>query len=142
MIKIARITSSRTVLVQPQNIKHNLRYYATLHFPKPRYVDGKRLFSRVEVASHNRPTDAWIIIDDKVYNVSFWIPYHPGGEKVLLKVIGKDATWEFKDVGHSWMAMEELSKLEIGYIDSKKRYTVQEHSPLPRDQIGEEGGFH
>ena len=35
-----------------------------------------------------------IIVDGKVLKVDAWLPYHPGGDKTILHMIGKDATDE------------------------------------------------
>jgi hypothetical protein len=48
--------------------------------------NGQRIFTRKEVSYHNTATDAWLIIDKGVFNVTHWIPYHPGGEKKILNV--------------------------------------------------------
>eukprot|EP01125_Pyxidicula_operculata_P012187 TRINITY_DN3998_c0_g1_i1.p1 TRINITY_DN3998_c0_g1~~TRINITY_DN3998_c0_g1_i1.p1 ORF type:complete len:105 (-),score=11.96 TRINITY_DN3998_c0_g1_i1:39-353(-) len=61
----------------------NIRRYS--NFPIE-FNNGVRIFTRAEVASHKRVTDGWVIIDDKVYNVTTWIPFHPGGEKLLTDV--------------------------------------------------------
>jgi len=106
-----------------------------------RFREGQRVFSRAEVAKHNRLSDAWIIIDDKVYNVTTWVPYHPGGEKVLVNVFGKDATLDFRNVQHSYMARDQLTTLCIGFVLEKKRYTANEPLDWPIE-FGEEGGFH
>ena len=36
------------------------------------------LYTKEEVLKHNKNGDAWLIIDDKVYDVSDWTD-HPGG---------------------------------------------------------------
>lgn len=35
-----------------------------------------------------------IILDQKVLRIDGWVKYHPGGQKVLQHLIGKDATDE------------------------------------------------
>ena len=45
-----------------------------------------------EVSKHNSPEDAWMVIHGKVYNVTPYLPYHPGGVSTLLKEAGGDGT--------------------------------------------------
>lgn len=58
-----------------------------------------------------------MIINGKVYNVTKWIPKHPGGN-VILQGIGKDATSLFNNKGggsgHSAAAHKILAKYYIG----------------------------
>lgn len=54
-----------------------------------------------EVKQHNKPDDCWVIIHGKVYDLTKFLPYHPGSPHVILNVAGKDATHQFDDVGHS-----------------------------------------
>jgi delta8-fatty-acid desaturase len=35
-----------------------------------------------------------VIVDDKVLKVDAWLPYHPGGEKAIQHMVGRDATDE------------------------------------------------
>lgn len=56
-----------------------------------RGVDMETVFTREEVAQHDKVEDAWIIVDDKVYDVTDWSFKHPGG-RVLLYYRGQDAT--------------------------------------------------
>lgn len=41
---------------------------------------------------HNKKDDAWSAFSGKVYNMSAYLPYHPGGEKELMRVAGRDGT--------------------------------------------------
>jgi cytochrome b involved in lipid metabolism len=46
-----------------------------------------RTFTRTEVASHNRATDLWIIIDTEVFDVTEFQRKHPGGDKSVFILI-------------------------------------------------------
>ncbi|KAH9847658.1 hypothetical protein C2E23DRAFT_489989 [Lenzites betulinus] len=41
---------------------------------------------------HRTREDAWSSFSGKVYNLTAYLPYHPGGEKELLRVAGRDGT--------------------------------------------------
>lgn len=49
-------------------------------------------FSRKEVATHCDETSTWIVLHNKVYDVSKFMYEHPGGEEVILQWAGQDAT--------------------------------------------------
>ncbi|KAF8853220.1 hypothetical protein BDZ45DRAFT_677832 [Acephala macrosclerotiorum] len=49
--------------------------------------------------------DAWTILGGKVYNITPYLPYHPGGEPELLRVAGKDGSKLFGEV-HPWVNWE------------------------------------
>ena len=37
-----------------------------------------------QVKKHNKPEDCWVILNGKVYNVTPYLEYHPGGKKILI----------------------------------------------------------
>lgn len=41
---------------------------------------------------HNKPDDAWSSFNGKVYNITPYLKFHPGGEKELMRVAGRDGT--------------------------------------------------
>ena len=49
-----------------------------------------------EVKSHNTSDSCWIIIREKVYDVTTFLSDHPGGKSILLSVGGKDCTESFE----------------------------------------------
>ncbi|GFP87299.1 cytochrome b5 isoform a [Phtheirospermum japonicum] len=76
-----------------------------------------KLFTMEEAAQHNTNEDCWVVIDGKVYDVSSYLDEHPGGDDVLLKAAGIDATEGFEDAGHSKTARELLEQFCIGELD-------------------------
>jgi len=58
-------------------------------------------------------------LEGKVYNVSAYLPFHPGGEKEVLRGAGKDATSLFMKV-HPWVNVSGmLDQCFIGYLVSE-----------------------
>jgi cytochrome b involved in lipid metabolism len=49
--------------------------------------------------------DAWTVLGGKVYNITPYLPYHPGGELELMKAAGRDGTKLFGEV-HPWINWE------------------------------------
>ncbi|MFC1649538.1 cytochrome b5 domain-containing protein [Patescibacteria group bacterium] len=71
------------------------------------------------VSTHSAEGDCWIVIDGKVYDVSSFIPKHPG-EEAILEGCGIDATelFETRPMGsgtpHSERARGMLEQFYIG----------------------------
>lgn len=65
-----------------------------------------------------RQNEYWIIIQNNVYDVSSYIQrnIHPGGNDVLCKYLGTDATDVFKNT-HSTKAWDELEQFKIGKLN-------------------------
>ena len=57
---------------------------------------------------HNKKDDAWSVFSGKVYNITPYIPFHPGGEKELLRVAGRDGTKLFGKRVHPLVRMRFL----------------------------------
>uniref|UniRef100_A0A8C9WKD1 Cytochrome b5 type B n=1 Tax=Scleropages formosus TaxID=113540 RepID=A0A8C9WKD1_SCLFO len=83
---------------------------------KRRAKDGVTFYTLEEVKQHNTSTDSWLVIHDRVYDISSFLEEHPGGEEVLLEQAGADATESFEDVGHSLDAREMLQQYLIGEL--------------------------
>lgn len=80
-------------------------------------------FTLAEVAKRSTDEEAWLVIHDRVYDVTGFLNEHPGGDKVLLEQAGRDATENFEDVGHSVDAKEMLKQYLIGEVhpDDRRR---------------------
>jgi len=61
-------------------------------------AQGKETFTMEEVAEHRFCENCWIVLYGQVINVSSFLKVHPGGEKVLMTMAGKDATSTFEKI--------------------------------------------
>jgi isopentenyl diphosphate isomerase/L-lactate dehydrogenase-like FMN-dependent dehydrogenase len=50
------------------------------------------------VASHRKPDDCWVILYGDVWDVTEFLPSHPGGPSIILKLAGRDATEEYDPI--------------------------------------------
>ncbi|KAI5287486.1 hypothetical protein KEM54_005963 [Ascosphaera aggregata] len=58
----------------------------------------KEKLTGAEVAQHNHSNSCWVIIHGKAYDVTEFLPEHVGGQKIILKYAGKDATEAFEPI--------------------------------------------
>merc|ERR1711939_524066 len=56
---------------------------------------GGPSITKEEVAKHNNKQSCWVILHDRVLDVTDFLKDHPGGELAILTFAGKDATEEF-----------------------------------------------
>ncbi len=72
-------------------------------------------YTEKEVLKHNSFDDMWMAYQGKVYNVTPYIPFHPGGKAQLLRGAGKDCTGLIQKI-HPWINVDYmLDKCFIGY---------------------------
>ncbi len=57
-------------------------------------------YTLAQVAAHSSPSNCWIIISNKIYNVTPFLNSHPGGASVITAYCGQDATVAFHTHGH------------------------------------------
>ncbi|KAK4939158.1 hypothetical protein LTR66_015032, partial [Elasticomyces elasticus] len=78
-------------------------------------------FSTSDVASHNKPTDLYIIVDKDVYDLTKFQDEHPGGKKIIQRVAGKDASKQFWKYHNEGILKKYKSKLQVGSIGSEQK---------------------
>lgn len=72
--------------------------------------------SKSELAKHNQIGDCWIALGGKVYNISKYLDFHPGGAAILLKHAGHECTSIFMKY-HRWVNYERiLDECFIGFL--------------------------
>ncbi|KAG8056475.1 hypothetical protein GUJ93_ZPchr0002g23301 [Zizania palustris] len=57
--------------------------------------DDVLVISSDKLCAHAAADDLWICISGDVYDVTAWLPHHPGGDLPLLMLAGQDATDAF-----------------------------------------------
>lgn len=72
-------------------------------------------FTTEEVGKHNVRDDAWIIVDDKVYDITDFVDSHPGGDSILNNV-GGDSSIGFHGPQHPPNAWDVLNDRYIGEL--------------------------
>lgn len=74
-------------------------------------------FTMEEVAKHNKDGDAWIAVDNNVYDISKFLrsELHPGGN-VIMTQAGKDATDIFHAYHPQYVIKRMLPKYKLGTV--------------------------
>jgi len=52
-------------------------------------------YSLTEISQHSTESDCWTTVNGNVYNITSFIPSHPGG-RAIIQACGKDGTSLFK----------------------------------------------
>ncbi|KAL3474715.1 hypothetical protein BJX99DRAFT_173938 [Aspergillus californicus] len=80
-------------------------------------------------AQHGRKgTDAWTSYQGKVYNITPYLPFHPGGKGELLRGAGKDSGKLFLEI-HPWVNWDAmLGECMVGIL-------VSEHESVAENQL-------
>lgn len=81
-------------------------------------------YSLEEVSKHNTPNDCWLIIWGKVYDVSAWVPHHPGGNMIFVRA-GKDSSQLFESY-HPLYVRKLLGRYYIGEVDEVANDSLQQ----------------
>ncbi|KAM4907694.1 cytochrome b5 isoform 1-T1 [Sylvia borin] len=84
-----------------------------------------RYYRLEEVQKHSNSQSTWIIIHNRIYDVTKFLDEHPGGEEVLREQAGGDATENFEDVGHSTDARTMSESFIVGELHPDDRAKLQ-----------------
>ena len=70
------------------------------------------------MAKHNTDEDCWLIVDGKVYDVSEYVEFHPGGVESILSNAGGDSTKGFHGPQHGPSVVDHIRQYYIGDLIS------------------------
>uniref|UniRef100_T1PCC2 Cytochrome b5-like protein n=1 Tax=Musca domestica TaxID=7370 RepID=T1PCC2_MUSDO len=89
------------------------------------------------VAHHDDYSDCWVVIYDRVYDVTTFLQDHPGGADVIMDYAGRDATLAFHGTGHSRDAIEQMRDYLIGELPQNERIFRATNSQVLKSGIPE-----
>ncbi|KAF9115806.1 fatty acid alpha-hydroxylase [Mortierella sp. AM989] len=98
------------------------------------------LYSVQQVLAHNSSGSCWVIINNKIYDVTSFVTDHPGGEEYILDHAGNDITSLMKDEFthlHSEGAYEMLDEFLVGVLDTA---TISSSNRLSKRSRAEASG--
>ncbi|KAL6974458.1 Cytochrome B5-like protein [Sarracenia purpurea var. burkii] len=77
---------------------------------------ASKIYTKAEVSIHTKRTDCWIIIKDKVYDVTSYVEEHPGGDAILAHA-GDDSTEGFYGPQHATRVFDMIDDFYIGDLE-------------------------
>lgn len=85
-------------------------------------TDIQRMYTYLEISKHNKGEDCWVIVHDKVFDVTEFLDEHPGGAAMILDFGGKDCTEAYVDHSHSQHATKLLMGFQVGVVDPNSKH--------------------
>ncbi|KAJ3073995.1 hypothetical protein HDU98_000156 [Podochytrium sp. JEL0797] len=76
-----------------------------------------RSFTAAELAAHSTEANGFVAIEGKVYDVSEFLDAHPGGRRVILPFLGKDASSIFKLYHSAVAVLPRYNHLVVGTLE-------------------------
>ncbi|XP_059060551.1 uncharacterized protein LOC131853616 [Achroia grisella] len=80
-----------------------------------------RVITLAEVSCHDTPQDCWVVIYDRVYDITTFLEEHPGGADIMLEYAGQDASTAFRSSGHTRSASKALDRFLVGELPMHER---------------------
>jgi nitrate reductase (NAD(P)H) len=85
---------------------------------------GPRKVTMAEVREHNTEYDCWSVLNGNVYNITPYLPYHPGTKEELMRASGDDMTALFKEY-HTWVNGDSmLEACLVGELDTDAKEDI------------------
>ena len=92
--------------------------------PPRRTLKGLPFYTMEEVATHNSAESCWLVVRGKVYDVTSFLPKHPGTPNAVLRHAGTDSTVDYDF--HSAQTQALWEDFHVGYLEGyqKKSCTI------------------
>ncbi|KAK0664557.1 nitrate reductase [NADH] [Cercophora samala] len=94
----------------------------------------EKKFTREEIEKHDKEGDCWIVVDNKVYDATSVLKWHPGGKAAILAHAAKchqETTEQFASI-HDDFAYKKLHECILGAVTEKTAdFIKQTANPQP-----------
>ncbi|KZP22788.1 cytochrome b5 [Athelia psychrophila] len=101
---------------------NRLRKERTRYTPKPGFKPANLhmppLVQTEELEQHRFPDDAWICINDLVFDVTAFMAVHPGGRAIVESFAGKQCDWQFERFHGKPQLTVWAERLFVGRVES------------------------
>ncbi|KAM0714027.1 hypothetical protein Q7P37_010991 [Cladosporium fusiforme] len=100
-----------------------------------------KTFTYDEVKQHNSTDSCWVILYGNVWDVTKFLPEHPGGSKIILQLAGTDATEEYDPIHppgtleDSLPAEAKLGKIDKSTLPKEEKSSEQSKASAPNTQV-------
>lgn len=104
--------------------------------------DGLPVFTRADVQKHKtKESGIWVTFKAGVYDITNFLPAHPGQEKILMAAGGSiEPFWAMYGVHNNKHIGEMLEELRIGNLDPKDQVPFASHPRLSLSRLTRTAG--
>ena len=90
-------------------------------------------FTREEIEKHDKDSDCWIVVDNKVYDATSVLDWHPGGKAAVMSHAGKvhaETSSEFESIhdGYAYQKLKGESSSQMSWADTDSHRMHPRHS--------------
>ncbi|KAK9705901.1 hypothetical protein RND81_07G091000 [Saponaria officinalis] len=103
------------LFIFPKFTKPSQSKAALSNHPNKTISKASQKYTKTDVSLHNKRTDCWVIIKDKVYDVTSYVEEHPGGDAILTNA-GGDSTEGFFGPQHGTRVFDIIDDFCIGEL--------------------------
>ncbi|KAI7960573.1 hypothetical protein MJO29_005641 [Puccinia striiformis f. sp. tritici] len=98
------------------------------------------MVSAQEIKKHNSSQSCWIVVHGNAYDITTFLEEHPGGQDIILKYAGGDATEAYDPIHPAGLIKEYLDKnLHLGKVDESELKQLQPKANKKQKKSDEEG---
>lgn len=73
----------------------------------------KKSYTWDDVSGHNNRESCWVVLNNQIYDVTQFLPHHPGGSKAILNLTGADASEMFNMIHPRGTLEDNIDKLSL-----------------------------